>query len=224
MSHLLRTSGMTTVKYWEMTPAGLSPAGTATSWAAPRCQRTSVSGLGISDRGSGLGRTRLIAAISRRSLGCQGGTASLALKHRELGPQDQHFGAKPGLGPVPGDQDFEQEANHDIHEGVEHEPGVSHRGPRRSGWGPPGVAYALRARQSRVNAILTLEPTEQRLTIHLLLQRALSRSTERINAKRAPESGRCCGRMTRTLKPAPPQAYSPSRWPEAGSGRCCQRS
>ena len=45
--------------------------------------------------------------------------------------QGRHFGAKPGLGPAPDDQDFEQEANHDVEEGVEHEREVSHAAPRR---------------------------------------------------------------------------------------------
>ena len=47
-------------------------------------------------------------------------TADLALKYRELMAQGQHFGAKPGLGPAPDDQDFEQKANNDLEEGVEH--------------------------------------------------------------------------------------------------------
>ena len=52
----------------------------------------------------------------------------MPLKHRELMAQGQHFGAKPGLGPASNDMDFEQEANHDVDEGVEHERGVSHWG------------------------------------------------------------------------------------------------
>jgi hypothetical protein len=38
-----------------------------------RCQRSRVSDLGRSDRQSGLGRTRLSAASTRRSVGCQRG-------------------------------------------------------------------------------------------------------------------------------------------------------
>src|SRR5215475_14049003 len=56
-----------------MTPAGLPPAGTATSWAAPRCQRSSVSGLGSNERQAGLDSTWLIAASNRRSVACQRG-------------------------------------------------------------------------------------------------------------------------------------------------------
>src|SRR5215472_1460121 len=50
-----------------MTPAGLPPAGTATSWAAPRCQRNTVSGLTSSVCQEGLGSRRARAAKTRRS-------------------------------------------------------------------------------------------------------------------------------------------------------------
>ena len=82
--------------------------------------------------------------------------------------QGKHFGAKPGLGTAPDNQELEQEPNHDVEKGVEHGRTVSH-GARRSGLGArQRVADPLRNRQSRVNAILISELTEQGLTIQVL--------------------------------------------------------
>ena len=60
--------------------------------------------------------------------------------------------------------DFEHEADHNVEEGVEHDRGVSHRAAA-SRAGPSRNCDALRGRQSRTNAILISEPTEQQLTI-----------------------------------------------------------
>ena len=79
----------------------------------------------------------------------------LALKHRELMAQGQHFGAKSGLGPAPDDQDFQHEANNDVEEGVEYERGVSHR-PRVPGWAPARSSGPPAGRQS-LQVAFTLE-------------------------------------------------------------------
>ena len=100
-----------------MTPAGLPPAGTPTSWAAPRCQRSRASGLGNSDRQSGLGKTRLIAASTKRSAGSHRVRSTCPLKHPELVAQGQNFGAQPGPGLAAHDQGFEHEAEHNVEQG-----------------------------------------------------------------------------------------------------------
>jgi len=64
--------------------------------------------------------------------------ADLTFKHRELMPQGQDFGAQPGVGPAPDDQDFEQQADHE----VEHER-KSCSGRRVPTCSPPRVANAL---------------------------------------------------------------------------------
>ena len=47
--------------------------------------------------------------------------ANLAPEHSELVTQGQDFGTKPGVGPAADDQGFQQEANHDVKEGEEHD-------------------------------------------------------------------------------------------------------
>lgn len=61
----------------------------------------------MSVRQSGLGRTRADRGHHKAIAELAAGTADLALKHRELVAQSQHFGAKPGLGPASNDEHFE---------------------------------------------------------------------------------------------------------------------
>src|SRR5262249_3264709 len=78
--------------------------------------------------------------------------ADLALQHCELVAQGQDLGPKPGLGPAAHDQSLQQEADHDVEEGVQHDRGsipgadeVVRASTARSGTSGRGPEEALRS-------------------------------------------------------------------------------